>query len=64
MVREVALITIFSSIAIFGLCVTAILVSLDLNSTFFEIYTFISVYLPSQDRIDTSEDKTIIMENN
>ena len=64
MVREVALITIFSTIAIFGLGITAILVSLDLNSTFFEIYAFISVYLPSQDRSDTSEDKTIIMGNN
>jgi hypothetical protein len=42
--------------------ITANLVTLNLNYTFFEIYAFITSYLPSQD--GDNQDKTIMMGSN
>jgi hypothetical protein len=61
-VRQVVPFATISAIGIFGLIITATLVSLNLNSTFFEIYAFIATYLPSQDK--DNEDKTIMMGSN
>jgi hypothetical protein len=66
-VRQLVPFAIISAIGIFGLSVTAALVALDLNPTFFEIYSFITTYLPSQDKgngNDIAGDRTIMMGNN
>jgi Dolichyl-phosphate-mannose-protein mannosyltransferase len=47
--RIAALATI-SAIGTFGFVVTNALVTLNLNSTYFEIYSFIAAYVPSQDK--------------
>jgi hypothetical protein len=64
--RQIILFSTISAIGIFGLVTTVTLVTLNLNSTFFEIYAFIVSYLPSQDEaIGTDiEDRTIMMGHN
>lgn len=65
--RQIISFSTISAIGIFGLVTTATLVTLNLNSTFFEIYAFIVAYLPSQDKAngnDNTEDKTIMMGHN
>jgi hypothetical protein len=64
--RQIILFSTISGIGIFGLVTTATLVTLNLNSTFFEIYAFIVAYLPSQDEAigNDIEDRTIMMGHN
>jgi hypothetical protein len=64
--RQIILFSTISAIGIFGLVTTATLVTLNLNSTFFEIYAFIVAYLPSQDEAigNDIEDRTIMMGHN
>jgi hypothetical protein len=56
-----------SAIGIFGLIITAALVTLNVNSTFFDIYAFVVHYLPSQDKdntVNNAKEKTILMGSN
>jgi hypothetical protein len=56
-----------SAIGLFGLIITAALVTLNVNSTFFEIYAFVVHYLPGQDKdntVNTAKEKTILMGSN
>ena len=64
-IRQIILFVTISAIGLFGLIITAALVTLNVNSTFFQIYAFVVAYLPSQDQDNgNAKEKTILMGSN
>lgn len=65
-IRKPILIVAVSAIGLFGLVITAASVSLNLNETFFEIYTYVVAYLANHsiDYGNDSEEKSIMMGSN
>jgi hypothetical protein len=66
-VRQTVLFAAISAIGIFGLIITATLVSMNLNDTFFEVYAFIVAYLANHSvdyGNEISDGKTIMMGSN
>jgi Dolichyl-phosphate-mannose-protein mannosyltransferase len=65
-IRQPILIAAVSAIGIFGLVITASSISLNLNETFFEVYTFVVAYIVNHsiDYGNRSEEKSIMMGSN
>jgi Dolichyl-phosphate-mannose-protein mannosyltransferase len=65
-IRQPILLAAVSAIGIFGLVITAASVSLNLNETFFEVYTFVAAYIANHsiDYGNNSQDKSIMMGSN
>jgi hypothetical protein len=67
MIRQIVPVATISVIGIFGLIMTTELITLNLNSAFFDIYAFIVAYLSAQDQDngdDNIEGRTILMGSN
>jgi hypothetical protein len=65
-IRQPILLVAVSAIGIFGLVITVASVSLNLNETFFEVYTFVAAYIVNHsiDHGNGSEEKSIVMGSN
>jgi Dolichyl-phosphate-mannose-protein mannosyltransferase len=65
-IRQPILFAVVSAIGVFGLVITAASVSLNLNETFFEVYTFVVIYIANHsiDYGNDSEEKSIVMGSN
>jgi MFS family permease len=61
----IPLVVIVSAIAIFGFSSTILFVTININSTYFEVYRFIAEYLPyPNDSNSVDSQRTVIMGNN